>query len=309
MSVRGKDFEGYLDDFHTYNCAKNLADGTKRIYNWGLRCFYNWFDGTHGAEAEVTARTIRAFMTWQMENGLSPKSVRMCIKTLRTFYNFLVMEEVVPEMDNPMRRVPNPRVPFQQVVPLSPKQVRDFLATFNKKRLTEFRDYVACVLILDSGLRASEVLGLTLEAVNFDNLSITIVGKGAKQRTVYMGQSMKRLLEDYLRRCWPWIADGHDILFPTLSPVAKGPRITVGQFSAMVGRKLDYVGVPRCHSAAHRLRHTFATTFLRNDGNVFALQKLLGHSSLEMTKRYVMLSTQDVAKEHRKASPVDALEL
>ena len=81
----------------------------------------------------------------------------------------------------------------------------------------------------------------------------------------------------------------------------------VNYLSEIMRKKMDEAGIPRANSSAHRLRHTFAVNFLRGGGGAFHLQRLLGHSTLTMTKRYVMLADEDLAEAHRKASPMDRM--
>jgi len=303
------DFQEHVESFRAFNQSKGLSPRTVKIYEIGLRQFLRWFIGEFGEEGEVTAQRLRQFIASRFQKGNKPSTVRTYRDGLQAFYSFLVLDEVIPELENPMRRVPKVRFRAPEIQPLTPQQVGQFLAMFDKSNLREYRDFTICVLVLDTGLRAGEVLSLKVEDIDFDRLKIRVTGKGDKLRVVFFGETTSRLLKNYLEHCRPWIADGRATLFPPKSPGAKNPTLPVSQLSAMIRAKMDAIGVKRAHSSTHRLRHTFATQFLRGGGNVFALQRILGHSSLEMTKRYCTLADEDLAEQHRKASPVDAMGL
>lgn len=306
--MKARQFQEHTEAFRAFNRSKGLSPRTVQIYEAGLRQFLGWFIGEFGEQGEVTAQRLRQFIAARLEKGNKPSTVRTYRDGLQAFYSYLVLDELIPELENPMRRVPKVRFRAPQIEPLSPQQVTQFLATFDKSKLREYRDFTICVLVLDTGLRAGEVLSLKVEDIDFDRLKIRVMGKGAKSRAVFFGETTSRLLKDYLEHCRPWFANGLATLFPPKSPHAKNPTLPVSQLSAMVKAKMDAIGVKPMHSSTHRLRHTFATQFLRGGGNVFALQKLLGHATLEMTKRYCTLADEDLAEQHRKASPVDAME-
>lgn len=300
------EFQEHIKAFRTFNQSKNLQRRTIKLYDDGLRQFHAWLVENHGGEAEITSRRIREFVAHRRARGNRETTVRTQVYVLRAFFSFLVLDEAVAPSENPMLRVKNPKAAAVEIRPLSIEEISGFLGRFDKGHPTSYRDYVACVLILDTGLRIGEVARLDVEDI--EDSKINVRGKGGKLRRVYMGQKMGQLLQDYLERCRPWFANGHKALFP-LAKYPESGRLRPGYFSALIRRRLDAAGVPRMNSSGHRLRHTFAYNFLKGGGNVFALQKLLGHSSLEMTKRYVMLADSDLQEAHRKASPVDRMEL
>jgi len=291
-----------LSAFRTFNESKNLSPRTVRLYEEGLRQFHGWLIDNCDEDAEVTPRTVRQFLVYKSERGNRPTTIRTQVYVLRAFFSFLVFDEIIWPPENPMRKIKTPRTPPPEIRPLSPKEIAAFLDSFDKDNPTSYRDYIACILILDTGLRIGEVVKLDGEDVK--DSKINVRGKGGKRRTAYMGRRVKALVEDYLVRCRPWIANGHSALFPTSSG-----RLRPNYFSELIRRRLDDAGIERMNSSGHRLRHTFAYNFLKAGGNVFALQRLLGHSRLEMTKRYVTLLEDDLAEAHAKASPVDRMEL
>lgn len=307
--MKASDLWQQFESFEHYNISKNLSPKTLLFYEKALRAFRKWVQATHGPDVDVDASVIRGYLASRFERGNRPRTVKTYTQTLRTFFNFLVMEEVIAETENPMRRVKSPRVARPKIEPLTPDQIRAFLDTFDKSHLAEYRDFVACSLMLDSGIRTTETLTIFLEDVDLESQSIRVNGKGNKIRQVYFGETTSALLRDYLYRCRPWLRNDSPRLFPPQWSGSRNTRLGVGQFSAMVKDRLDSIGVKRCGSSAHRLRHTFAVQYLRNGGKVFVLQSLLGHTTLKMTRHYVRLAESDLAEDHQKASPLDRLGL
>jgi len=305
--MKPKTFWREKSAFSAYNKSKHLAPKTIESYDSLLRCFHEWFICEYGEEAEITARRIREYIASRLAKGNAPSTVRFYADIMRAFYSFLVLDEVIDEDHNPMRRVKSPKVPAPGIKPLTTQETQRFLAAFDKRNLSQYRNYVICLLILDTGLRAGEALGLRLDDIDFDNSSIEVRGKGGSIRIVYIGRTLHRLLQDYLDHCWPWLGPCDSVLFPASRSKSRGERIQPSHLSTVVRDKFDQVGISRASSSTHRLRHTFATNYLRNGGNVLSLQNLLGHKSLQMTRRYVMFAQEDLRLMHQKASPVDRM--
>lgn len=292
-----------IADFETYNRVKNLSGYTVAWYSRKLRDFAQWLDGDD--LLHVPHQRLRQYISEKMVRGLRPATVKGYFAALSAFYAFLVEEDVIEEAQNPMKRLKPPKVPNEQVEPLTGEQVHRLLLAFNSKKERERRNYTMCLLMLDTGLRISEVAGLQVNDIDFKQRRLKIMGKGQKQRWVYIGERMEEILGGYISSCRPSLANGNDILFPGRN----GQSFDAENISKIIMRHMDKVGIPRVRSSAHRLRHTFAVSFLRAGGDVFSLQRLLGHSTLEMTRRYVRLADDDLAEAHRKASPVDRMAL
>lgn len=168
-------------------------------------------------------------------------------------------------------------------------------------RITADRDRAIILLLLDTGLRASELCGVTLDALDLKTNSVKVLGKGRRERIVPFGRRTARAL-------WTYITPRLATLTPTAPVFSVGPdadprpfnRYALVKILARLGQRAGVRGVH-----AHRFRHTFAITFLRNGGGEFALQRILGHSTLEMVKRYTAIADSDVANAHQQASPVD----
>lgn len=295
-----------LDAFRAYNRSRNLSPKTLQTYHGALRGFFKWFVARHGWEAEITARRIREFAADRLDSGKKRLTVCSELTALQAFFSFLVLDEVIPESENPMRLVRKPKGALPEIKPLQMEEVRRLLGSFDKQEPIECRNYLICLLILDTGLRIGEVARLQLKDMDMAQSSIAVNGKGRRPRTVYMGCKTSEVMQDYMEHQRPIIANSNGTLFP---PATRSQKATMrpNYLSAVIREKMDEVGIPRANSSAHRLRHTFAANFIKADGNVFALQKLLGHSQLDMTRRYVMLFDNDLAEAHRRASPVDRM--
>ncbi len=159
--------------------------------------------------------------------------------------------------------------------------------------------------LLDTGMRVSEMCHLQVDNVWLDEGIVKVLGKGNKERLIPIGRQVQRILWRYLRRHRPPPVGSRDYPFFLTQEGKPLNKDRVEKILSSYGRKVQIKGV-RC--SPHTLRHTAAVNFLRNGGDAFSLQRLLGRASLEMTRRYCELADIDVKRAHQTASPVDNLE-
>jgi integrase/recombinase XerD len=182
--------------------------------------------------------------------------------------------------------------------------VTDQRLKFTMRSSTARRDRAIILTQLDTGLRAGELCSLRIGDVDLKSGKIVVRhrirggSKEGKGRTVFMGKSTRRAL-------WRYLADREDgddpdaplFLWKSNRPMNKdGLRLTI----SALGKKAN---ISKCHP--HRFRHTFAITYLRSGGDIFTLQEMLGHGSLDMVRHYARVAQFDVEQAHRKASPAD----
>jgi len=168
-------------------------------------------------------------------------------------------------------------------------------------RPTADRDRALILLLLDTGLRASELNGVKFGDINMTANSIKVLGKGQKERLVYFGKRTAKALWKLLT---PRLKDSKpDNLVFTVGAADDLRLMTRDVLRRLLVRIGERAGVANVYP--HRFRHTFAITYLRNDGDLFTLQDLLGHSDMAMVKHYARIAQTDCVKAHQKASPVD----
>jgi len=192
-----------------------------------------------------------------------------------------------------------PKAQRKTIDVLTDEELRRLFACFDLRTMTGARNYAICALMLDSGLRLNEVVTLPIGAVHVAEGYAIVDGKGNKQRMVPLGLQSRRALIRYLGRV------------PTVEPKAplfvKGDMIPLQQSTVKdLFRKLKTrAGIPRLRP--HLLRHSFATRYLENGGDIYSLQQILGHTSLEMVKRYVHLIPSKTVVYFPRFSPLDNL--
>jgi site-specific recombinase XerD len=222
---------------------------------------------------------------------------------VKAFVNFCLAEGLLDE--NPLRNVKSPRVHNDQIEPLSAEQVQALVDAARRTR-TQERDVALILLQVDTGLRVSELCGLTVGDIDRGSGELSVLGKGNKRRRVYMGTAARRALWRYLevdRRD----ALAEEPLFVALGGYHPGAGLTpsgVFQIVQKAGMAAGISGV-----GPHDLRRTFAISFLRHGGNLLEFQLLMGHNDLATLRRYVALAEADLSRAHRAASPVDRMKL
>ena len=171
----------------------------------------------------------------------------------------------------------------------------------NKATWEGFRNYVILLTFLDTGIRLSELLSLTLKDINLNKRSLLIHGKGGKDREVYMGKTLTKEFNKWIKKrgYFPY----EDKVFITRQGYGLKKR-GLSQIIERLAGKAPIQGV-RC--SAHTLRHTFATNFIRNGGDVFSLQKILGHSDIQTCMIYVHMGGKQLQEAQLRFSPVDRM--
>jgi integrase/recombinase XerC/integrase/recombinase XerD len=160
------------------------------------------------------------------------------------------------------------------------------------------------MILLDTGLRIGELVNLKMEDVHPDEGYLKVLGKGKKERIVPIGNNAQKVLQRYLFRFRP--KSVNPVIQNVFLSQSSNP-LTENSMKLMFTRLSKRSGVCRLH--AHLCRHTFATRFLINGGDVFSLQQILGHSTLEMVRHYVNLASSHIAIQHQKYSPLDRINL
>lgn len=252
-----------------------LKNVTPKTLAWYKDSFHA-FKGALDNEASINQRIVEL-----RSRGVSAVSVNTWLRCVNAYLRWRNAGFSVPRLKEQ-----------QNVLECySPEQIHR-IVEFRPTTLNMRRVHVLTCLLLDTGLRLTEALSLVCERVDFDNLLLRVLGKGQRERLVPFSCAMRKLL-------WRWLNNRKaGFVFQTSSSTPLGVRNAQRDFATMC-KRLNIVGVRR---KVHALRHTFALTYIRKGGDPFRLQRVLGHSSLEMTRRYVRLQTQDLQSVHEHLS-------
>jgi len=237
-------------------------------------------------------------------DGLSGHSINGYLRSLRAFWHWLEAEGLIAA--SPFHKIKIPKAPEKVIPTFSEEQTKALLAQIDTSSPQGFRNYTIVLLLLDTMIRVSELTGCRKDHLNLENRTLRVWGKGSKERAVPFGKTVQRALWRYLTLCRPEPQiPSQDMLFLT----ADGRPLKKNRIEAILKAYGQKAGIKGVRVSPHTFRHTGAVSFLRNGGDLFSLQRIMGHSSLEVLRRYIALSQADLARVHGKASPLDNLSL
>jgi site-specific recombinase XerD len=285
--------------------ARRLSPHTLTDYDNTFRKF-EAFLGNNPPLASITPRQIRRFLN--SLDGLSAKTLLNYHIGLSALWTWAVQEGLAEQ--HIVRKVQPPRPEQRQIVPYTQRDIESMLHACDRsaryarpgkrrcahQRPTALRDRAIITLLFDTGIRASELTNLRLRDVDLNNERIMVMGKGRKERVLPICPKTARVLWRYLVTRDDQGANNFLFTTRTGRPME---RNSLRQILKRIGERAGVSGVN-----VHRFRHTFAICFLRNGGHMLALQRMLGHSTLDMVQRYLALAQTDIEKAHRDASPV-----
>jgi site-specific recombinase XerD len=269
---------------------------------------------------EISAETIRFFLTYlrtetagarwgsAMPNTARParpSTVDTYYRALRAFFNFAVREGLLAV--SPCQRLKPPRVPKDQVQPFTPEQAQA-LVDAAKQSAQPARDTALVLVLLDTGLRVSELCSLRVGDVDPETKEITVRGKGGKRRTIFVGPNVRRAVWRYIERERRLESEDEPLFIAHRGRRTDG-GLTPNGICQLFHRLGRAAGIRGTRVSPHTARHYFAISMLRNGANLFELQQLMGHEDLTMLRRYVALAEADLARVHRTASPAARLKV
>ena len=202
-------------------------------------------------------------------------------------------EEVLPQWRSPTRKVKTPRVEIQPIEGAPLEEIAALLETCNKSDLIGARDAALLLSLLDSGARVSEFLSIDLKDMDAGKILLRHT-KGKRPREVYLSTRTRKALRGYLRMRH----DNHPALWITKD----NDRLTYDGLRAILTRRAKLAGLRETPSP-HDFRRAVAINYLRNGGDVFTLQLILGHKSLAVLRRYLALTKRDTQEAHARYSP------
>jgi len=273
--------------------ARNLSQNTLRIYHTNLLTFQQWLPVPDAAA--VTADHIRRYLV-HLQESRNAGGVHQAYRVLRTFFNWLVAEDVIGS--SPVAKVGAPKLRQDILEPANLDHLWAMIGTCQRGTFGGDRDRAALLALLDSGARAAEFVALNCDDVDLSSGAVRIrQGKGGKARTAFLGSKARKELVRYLRH--------RENTSGPLWVSHSGQRLAYFGLREMVRRRAHLAGVPA--PSLHSFRRSFALLSLRGGMNVYALQKLMGHADLSVLQRYLAQTEQDLAAAHRATGPVDHL--
>lgn len=249
--------------------------------------------------SEVVRADIDEFVEYEKRRGISNNTINVRLRAIRALFGYLLNMKFIAV--NPMKKYPLLKVRENNIEAFNMKQLRQLLNAPDKRTFTGLRDYTYMLLLLETGLRLSEVTAVQLEDINFSEGQIFVRHtKGHMHRYVPIQAKMREQLRRYMKIRGTCETEQ---LFVTIDAQPM-QRAALQRIVAKHGNKAGIKGV-RC--SAHTLRHTFAKLSVMNGAGVFELQKILGHSTMEMVKTYVNLYSSEVNERHKEFSPLKNL--
>ncbi|MCY9005637.1 tyrosine-type recombinase/integrase [Peribacillus frigoritolerans] len=262
-----------------------------------LKYYHEQFNAIKRPLVSMTERDIKLLILNMQEKDLKVTSINTRLRALRSFFLFLYKNKHIKK--NPMANVKLLKERNQIVNSLSEQQLQILFSLCDNKTFVGLRDLTIMMLFIDAGIRLNELTGIDLSDVKEESIAIRET-KTYFERLLPISKKMKEQLEIYIKirgKC------NTEKLFINQDGGGLKPRSVQNRIEHYA--KLS--GIEGVRISCHTFRHTHARLFIQNGGSAFHLQAMLGHQSMEITKKYVNLFATDVQESHKKYSPLKNL--
>ena len=296
----------YLDEFWNYlTIEKRFSNNTLQAYRVDLSQFCEFlteFTGKNVLEnpkelPPMDLLTVRGFANHLHRQGFSKSTMGRKLAAIRTFSRFLCRHNYLTQ--NSAALVPTPKLPKKLVEVLQPDEVKQLLETDTGAGPVAARDIAIWEMLYATGLRVGELSNLKTQRIDFEGNSITVIGKGQKERLVLFGEKAATATRVYLD-CRREFIKGNDPEFLFLN--LKGRRLSETRIRQILRKRVRQLSIFK-KVTPHTLRHSFATHLLISGADLRFIQELLGHSSLSTTQKYAHLKIDELLRTYQKAHP------
>lgn len=324
-----REFSIYIQDFIDYYKLKELSIKTIKSYYQTLTLFSKYLEEEKNISRvdEVDKNIVEEYLEFTKERGkysyvansksleinfqqnrrdlgkeVSPVTINCYLRNIKVFFNWLEENQVINK--NTVSKVKFLKVKRKAKDQITDDEWKALIKAMDLTKFHEYRDYIITNLILDTGMRVTECINLTINDVDIDRRSILIpaeINKGKRDRVVFYSPIMSKMLQKWLR--FKDSMQSSDLLFPTQRT---NSVLTAPNFERNFRVYLSRVGLDK-NVTPHSLRNNFARRFLiASKGDIYTLSRLLGHSSVTVTeKAYLDLSDEDLRNAYQKYSPLE----
>jgi integrase/recombinase XerD len=278
---------------------RGLSDNTREAYSRDVLGLNAWLlNQSRGDALTASESDVQAYLGARLSRGSSHRSISRLLSSLRSFYQYLVREgdlssDPTQHLDRPKPSRPLPKS-------LSESEVDQLLHAPDTSVVVEHRDLAMLEVLYASGLRVSELVGLTLPQLSLNQGVVRVFGKGGKERLVPLGEAAIETVTDYLGSTRQALLRDRqsDVLFPS----NRGKVMTRQTFWYRIKIYAKRAGIDP-NLSPHTLRHAFATHLINHGADLRVVQMLLGHSDLTTTQIYTHVARSRMQALHEKHHP------
>lgn len=257
----------------------NYSELTIKSYQLDLTDFFEYIESKKINYLTITNHDVRGYLKYLDSCNLKNSTISRRISTLRTFYNYLVDENIVE--NNVFHNVKNPKLEKKLPNYLNYNEMEELLESIDISTTEGLEKRLLIEMFYSTGCRVSEMINVKISDIDFTNKTIRIMGKGSKERIVYFGDYASKYLDNYLSK-----VKCDKYLFTN----KKGEKLTTNEVEQIVKDIMKHISI-KTHVTPHTLRHTFATHLLNNGADIKTVQELLGHANLSTTGIYTHVSS------------------
>ncbi|NLE65182.1 MAG: site-specific tyrosine recombinase XerD [Elusimicrobia bacterium] len=290
-----------VEDFLNYLAVeRGLAKNSLLAYRRDLSAYVRYLEGhCHLKDPSVVRREhVTSYMQQQKKGGLSSSSICRSLAAVRMFHRFLVRENIVVE--DPTDLVDTPKLWKRVPDVLTQAEVEQMISLAGGRDAQAVRDRAMLELFYASGLRVSELAGLSLESVNLQVGFVRCLGKGSKERIIPVGKGAREALERYLQKARARLLGGRASSALFLSRL--GTPLTRQALWKIIKAYAAKAGIKKTIKP-HTLRHTFATHLLEHGADLRSVQEMLGHADISTTQIYTHVDRERLRTIHKQFHP------
>ncbi|OBT07305.1 site-specific tyrosine recombinase XerD [Vibrio sp. UCD-FRSSP16_10] len=278
---------------------KGLSENTLASYRLDLSKLSQWLELNNSDLTSVSPDQLLEYQIWLADKNFAQSSRARMLSAMRRLFQYLYREKI--RVDDPSTLLIRPKLPKRLPKDISEQQVESLLDAPNTEDPIELRDKAMLELLYATGLRVSELVGLTMENMSLRQGVVRVVGKGGKERLVPMGENAIDWIERFLTHGRSILMGEHssDVVFPS----KRSRQMTRQTFWHRIKYYAQIAGIDSDTLSPHVMRHAFATHLLNYGADLRVVQMLLGHSDLSTTQIYTHVATERLKQIHQQHHP------
>jgi integrase/recombinase XerD len=263
--------------------VKNCSHHTILFFQYSFKTYKRIL----GDDIDISKNHLNLFVLGMREKGMKPETCNVYIRGMNSFLTWLHENDHI----NEHLKIKQLKTEQRVMKTFSDQQLKT-LVSFKPNTFSEYRLHALLCLVTDTGIRITEALELSRDKVDFDNLLLTVKGKGNKERTVPMSLELRKVLWKFSQK------HKFNLMFPNRD----GGRLLYDNTRRDFRKLCVKLKIDGFDGSFHAFRRKFARSYVKHGGNLFYLMKALGHTNLTMSKRYVEVETDDLKDMHYKTS-------